>query len=129
MPLLYQAAAMIVVPSADKAMFCQDKRGTLFENHTTPEFVEIKICPKGPPWPSTAANTLPSADDATDHHNLLEIEVFVFQFAPEFVEVQIYPPELPGAATNLVPSAEQAIVQAPFGAALETQVVPESVVV
>jgi hypothetical protein len=108
-------------------MFCHDKSGKALENQVTPEFVDITTCPLGPPEPSAAANTLPSADEATDHHRA-GIEVLVLHVAPEFVEVQMYPTALPAAATTFTPSAEQAIPQAPFGAAFETQVVPLFVV-
>ena len=77
--------------------------------------------------PSTAANIFPSADDATDHHIRLETVLLVVQLKPELVERHIRPPLLPGAAITLLPSAEQAIVHAPLGAALVDQVAPELV--
>jgi hypothetical protein len=78
-----------------------------------------------PPSPSAAASICPSVDEATDNIRLKKA-LLVVHDAPELVEVQIWPAPLPAPATNLVPSAEQAIVHAPPGAALEIQEEPES---
>jgi len=85
-----------------------------------PESGEVWTCPCS----RTAANFVPSADDATAFQ-LLKGELFVTQVIPEFVEVHIREPP---AATSFMPSADDAMVTDLSGAALEVQVTPEFVV-
>jgi hypothetical protein len=76
------------------------------------------------PLDSSTANLLPSVDEATDEYRLEGRLLAVVQDSPEFVERETRPIEFPGAATNFVPSADEAMAQAPPGEAFEVQFAP-----
>jgi hypothetical protein len=79
--------------------------------------------------PVAAANIIPSEDMAIDEHSPNGSPV-VAHDAPEFVEVQMQPPETGdnAAAANTVPSAEEATeTQRPIGALVLVQLAPELV--
>ena len=106
-------------PSADDAAPCQ-RPVILFEAHAAPELVvyQIRFC-------STAVITTPSADEVTAATRPTDA-LFVTQLAPEFVEVKIRcVPDVITAATNFVPSAEEATApQVTEGMPFEAQVAP-----
>ena len=90
-----------------------------------PEFVEVK---RDERLASIASSTSPSADETTERQPVSGglVALVAVQFTPELLEVIIAPST--GAATNFLPSAEEATaLQGRDGAPVSAQDNPESV--
>lgn len=79
-------------------------------------------------FPLHANSLSPSAEESTDAHITGGVLLLlVTHVSPPLVDVHVFPGKFPGAAINFRPFADDAVVQAPFGAGVDTQLFPEFV--
>ena len=60
-----------LLPSAEEAIFIHCWLGMLLDTQVIPESAEVYMTPVPPAVPETAANFVPSAEDAQDHQSTL----------------------------------------------------------
>ena len=129
-------SAIMLLPSAEHAIAHQEYAGASAWAQVRPESLDMKIIwlypTKSPVHAGNATRVVPSADDATAPQRTLLGALVRTQVAPESVDLKIQPSQsgVPGSvavATNLVPSAEEAIqAHQLLGAVVWCQLAPES---